>query len=130
MTETTTMKKAFTKKPLAYEFQGQELELKIATELNVGKNFTFTLPDGSFLVIPSEYVQTYFSISPDEVSDLEFVCVVDVLEAGQWVEYEVSFSIDDEYFSGFLQACPKHPHDFHHNVIEHCEFLGYLGDKD
>ena len=124
------MKKAFTKKPLAYEFQGQELELKIATELNFGEVFTFTLPDGSFLVVPSEYVQTYFSISPDEVSDLEFVSVVDVLEAGQWVEWEVEFLIGDERFSGFLQACPRHASDFHHNVIEHCEFLGYLGDKD
>jgi hypothetical protein len=71
-----------------------------------------------------------FSISTDEVSDIDFLLIVDVLEAGQWVEWEVSFSIDDEYFSGFLQACPRHPSDLHHSVIEACEFMGYLGDRD
>ena len=130
MTETTTMKKAFTKKALAYEFQGQELELNVGTELNVGKNFTFTLPDGTFLFVPSEYARTYFSISTNEVSELEFVLVADVLEAGQWVEWEVSFLIGDEIFSGFLQGCPNHPQDFHHDAIENCERMGYLGDKD
>jgi hypothetical protein len=67
-----------------------------------------------------------FSISTEEVSDLEFVLVVDVIEAGQWVEWEVRFCIKDERFSGFLQACPRHPSDLHHSVIEACEFMGYL----
>ena len=67
-----------------------------------------------------------FSISTEEVSDLEFVLVVDVIEAGQWAEWEVRFCIKDECFSGFLQACPRHPSDLHHSVIEACEFMGYL----
>ena len=71
-----------------------------------------------------------FAISTQEVSDLEFVCVVDVIEAGQWVEWEVRFNTGDEIFVGFLQGCPNHPQDFHHDVIENCEFMGYLGDKD
>jgi hypothetical protein len=59
-------------------------------------------------------------ISINEVSDLEFILVVDVLEAGQWVEWEVHFYIDDEKFVGFLQACPNHPDKLHHDMIEHC----------
>ena len=60
------------------------------------------------------------SLSINEVSDLEFILIVDVLEAGQWVEWEVHFDIDNERFVGFLQGCPRHPQNFHHDVIEHC----------
>lgn len=68
------------------------------------------------------------TLSTKEVSDLEFICVVDVIEAGQWVEWEVRFNIGDEIFVGFLQGCPNHPRDFHHEAIENCEFLKYIGD--
>jgi len=72
----------------------------------------------------------YLTISTSEVSELQFNFVVDVLKAGQWVEWDVSFCIGDECFSGFLQACPHHPHNFHHDKIDHCERVGYLGDRD
>jgi hypothetical protein len=60
------------------------------------------------------------TLSTQEISDLEFICVVDVLEAGKWVEWEVRFDIDGETFVGFLQGCPRHPHNFHLETIEHC----------
>lgn len=63
---------------------------------------------------------TSLSLSTKEVSDLEFICIVDVLEAGQWVEWEVRFDLDGETFVGFLQACPNHPDKLQHDVIEDC----------
>ena len=45
-----------TTKPLSYTFQGQSLWLEAGTSVRANKNFTYQLPDGSFLFIPSEYV--------------------------------------------------------------------------
>jgi hypothetical protein len=45
-----------TTKPLSYTFQGQSLWLEAGTSVRAGKNFTFQLPDGSFLFVPSVYV--------------------------------------------------------------------------
>ena len=49
---------ATTTKALSYSFQGKTLWLEAGTQVNSGKNFTFTLPDGSFLFVPSAYVST------------------------------------------------------------------------
>jgi hypothetical protein len=45
-----------TTKPLSYTFQGQSLWLEAGTSVRAGKNFTYQLPDGSFLFVPSAYV--------------------------------------------------------------------------
>jgi hypothetical protein len=45
-----------TTKPLSYTFQGQSLWLEAGTIVRAGKNFTYQLPDGSFLFVPSAYV--------------------------------------------------------------------------
>ena len=57
------------------------------------------------------------------VTDLEFIQISDLIEVGQWADWQVRFYIGEEQFSGFLQACPRHPSDFHHSVIEDCERL-------
>ncbi len=50
MTATTTH--SFT-----YSFQGKILWLEAGTRVNTGVNYTYTLPDGTFLFIPSAYVE-------------------------------------------------------------------------
>ena len=45
-----------TTKPLSYTFQGQSLWLEAGTSVRSGKNFTYQLPDNSFLFVPSAYV--------------------------------------------------------------------------
>ena len=47
---------ATTTKALTYSFQGKTIWLEAGTQVNSGKNFTFNLPDGSFLFIPSAFV--------------------------------------------------------------------------
>lgn len=50
--------KANITRAVSYSFQGKTLWLEIGTEVNIGVNYTYTLPDGSFLFIPSVYVSS------------------------------------------------------------------------
>ena len=43
-------------KPLSYTFEGKELWLETGTPVDSFLNFTYKLPNGSFLFVPSEYV--------------------------------------------------------------------------
>ena len=47
---------AITTRSLSYSFQGETLWLEAGTRVNTGVNYTYTLPDGTFLFVPSAYV--------------------------------------------------------------------------
>lgn len=64
------MTKAITTKPLSYIYQGQTLWLETGTPLNVGKNYTYTLPDGTFLFVPSVYAEALVLYNGEHVSVL------------------------------------------------------------
>ena len=68
-----------------------------------------------------ETIDERFPFAVNEVTNLEFVEVLEVLQRGQWAAWLVTFEHDGRLYEGELEACSNEPDDCHHDTIENCQ---------